>query len=124
MKLTIIGFASAAVILPALPAFAHHSHAMFDFTRTLELNATVTKFEWTNPHSWLHVMAANDKGESVAWAIEMGAPGGLVGRGWRPTSVVPGDKVIVNIYPTKDGSSGGTLRNIKLANGQALGTEF
>jgi hypothetical protein len=124
MKLSILGLASAALLSSAAPALAHHSHAMFDFTKTLELNATVTKFEWTNPHSWLHVMAANEKGETVEYTIEMGAPAALVGRGWRPTLVVPGDKVIVNIYPTKDGSAGGTLRNIKLPDGKAFGTEF
>ena len=124
MKLTTLGLAVFAAALPALPVFAHHSHAMFDFTKTVELNATVTKFEWTNPHSWLHVLVASEKGEPLEYAIEMGAPSALVGRGWRPTTDVPGDKVIVNIYPTKDGSTGGTLRNIKLPDGKAFGTEF
>jgi hypothetical protein len=124
MNRSILALASAVALLSAAPSLAHHSHAMFDFTKTLELNATVTKFEWTNPHSWLHVLVVNEKGEPVEYAIEMGAPAALVGRGWRPTLVVPGDKVIVNIYPTKDGSSGGTLRNIKLPDGKAFGTEF
>src|SRR3954462_5601785 len=124
MKLRILGLASVAAAMFVVPAFAHPSHAMFDFTKTLELSATVTKFEWTNPHSWLHVLVASEKGEPLEYAIEMGAPSALVSKGWRPTTVVPGDKVIVNIYPTKDGSTGGTLRNIKLPDGKAFGTEF
>jgi hypothetical protein len=124
MNLRTFGLAGAALALFAVPALAHHTHAMFDFTRTVELDATVKEFKWTNPHSWLHVMAANARGEMVEYAIEMGAPSGLVGRGWRPTSVVPGDKVRAIIYPTKDGGPGGTLKTVTRPDGSSLGTEF
>ena len=124
MRLTGFGFAGIATALFAVPAFAHHTHAMFDFTRTVELNATVKEFKWTNPHSWLHVMAPNAQGEMVEYAIEMSAPAALVSRGWRPTSVAPGDKVRAIIYPTKDGGSGGTLKTVTRPDGSSLGTEF
>jgi hypothetical protein len=123
MRLTTIGLAGIAASLLALPAFAHHTHAMFDFTRTVELNATVKDFKWTNPHSWLHVTAPNAQGQVVEFTIEMSSPSGLVQRGWTPTTVTPGDKIVLTIYPTKGGGNGGTLKEVKLADGKALGHE-
>jgi hypothetical protein len=124
MRSKALALAGAGFALFTIPAFAHHTHAMFDFTRTVELNGTVKDFKWTNPHSWLHVMAPNARGEMVEYTIEMSSPVSLVGRGWKPTTVVPGDKVLVTIYPTKNGGPGGTLKAAKLADGTALGQEY
>jgi hypothetical protein len=124
MRPKAIAFSGFAIALFTVPAVAHHTHAMFDFTRTVELNGTVKDFKWTNPHSWLHVMAANPRGEMVEYTIEMSAPASLVSRGWKPTTVVPGDKVLITIYPTKNGGNGGTLKAAKLADGTALGQDY
>ena len=42
---------SAALVL-SLPAAAHHSTAMFDFAKTVEVKGTIKQFQWTNPHTW------------------------------------------------------------------------
>lgn len=118
------GLATGVIALFATSTFAHHSHAMFDFTRTVELVGTVTEFQWTNPHSWLRVMAANEQGEMVEYAIEMGAPGALFRRGWRTDTVVAGDEITVSIYPTTNGSNGGTLDSVTLPDGKALVEEY
>jgi hypothetical protein len=47
----------------------------------------------------------------------------LGSRGWKPTTVSPGDKLMVTIYPTKDGGNGGTLKTATFADGTALGHE-
>ena len=39
--------ASAAALLAAVPALAHHSFAMFDQRRIMTLEGTVTEFQWT-----------------------------------------------------------------------------
>jgi hypothetical protein len=123
MRSRTLGLAVVSAALFAVPAFAHHTHAMFDFTQTVELNATVKDFKWTNPHSWLYVMAPNASGQVVQYTIEMSSPSGLVQRGWTPTTVSPGDKILITIYPTKSGGNGGTLKDVKLADGTALGHE-
>jgi hypothetical protein len=117
-----LALAGVAALI-AVPAFAHHTHAMFDFTRTVELNATVKDFKWTNPHSWLYVMAPDASGQVVQYTIEMSSPSGLVQRGWTPSTVSPGDKILLTIYPTKGGGNGGTLKDVKLADGTSLGHE-
>ncbi len=118
---TKIAFGLFAVIATASPALAHHSHVMFDFEKSVEIKGTVKTFKWTNPHSWLHVVAPNAKGQNVEHAIEMGSIAGLVGQGWKPKTVVPGDKVTISIHPMKDGSPGGEIRYIVLPNGNSLG---
>ena len=124
MKRTFFVTTGIAAAMIAVPALAHHSHAMFDFTKKVALEGTVKEFKWTNPHSWLHVMAANERGEIVEFAFEMGAPTGLLSRGWRPNTVAPGDKVTVSFYPTKTGSPGGSLTGIKLPDGTIMGEQY
>jgi len=117
-------YVAAAGLMAALfggPALAHHSFAMFDADKTVDLTGTVKEFQWTNPHSWLQVMVTDEKGQTAEWSLEMGAPGGLARTGWRPKTVVPGDKVTVSIHPLKDGSAGGQLLTVVLPNGTKMG---
>jgi hypothetical protein len=112
---------AALAALFAAPALAHHSHAMFDYESDVELSGTVKEFRWTNPHSWLHLMVESDGGAPVEYAIEMGAPAGLVHQGWEPTSVQPGDVVTISIHPLRNGAPGGEIRYIVLPDGSSLG---
>jgi len=121
MRRKTAGLTGAVIALLAAPALAHHSHAMFDYERAVELAGTVKEFKWTNPHSWMHLIAVNAHGQSVEYAIEMGAPAGLVHQGWRPNTIAPGDKVTVSIHPLRDGTNGGELRYIVLPDGRSLG---
>ena len=120
MRVPSLSLAAVAAALFAAPALAHHSFAMFDADKTVELVGTVKEFQWTNPHSWLQVMVTDAKGETKEWSLEMGSPGGLARNGWRPKTVVSGDKVTVSIHPLKDGSAGGQLLKVKLPDGREL----
>ena len=107
----------------ASAADAHHSFAMFDRARTVTITGEVAKFEWTNPHSWLHVVGSAG-GEPVRqWSIEMTSPNILVYKGWRPNTVKPGDRITVTIYPMRDGSSGGAFLKAVTASGNVLTQE-
>jgi hypothetical protein len=123
MRLRALSLAGVAVALFSAPALAHHSFAMFDADKTVEITGTVKDFQWTNPHSWLQVVVTDDKGQSAEWSLEMGSPGGLARQGWKPKTVAAGDKVTVRIHPLKDGSSGGQLLSVTLPNGQKLGQD-
>ncbi len=116
-----LGIAGLALSLFAVPAFGHHSFAMFDAATTVEYQGTVKEFQWTNPHSWLQVMVEDEQGEAVEWSLEMGSPGGLARNGWRPRTVVPGDEITVSLHPLKDGSPGGQLLTVVLPNGEVMG---
>lgn len=93
----------------AAPALAHHSFAMFDNQKTVTLEGTVKEFQWTNPHTWIQVVVKDAAGREAEWSIEGGSPNGLSRDGWSRTALKPGDKVVLQIHPLKDGSNGGSL---------------
>jgi hypothetical protein len=116
-----IAAAGAAAILAAAPALAHHSGAMFDRSQTKQLIGTVRDFQWTNPHCYIQLLVRSDKGQDQEWSLEMGAPMHLYANGWRPTTVRPGDKISVTIFPLRDGRSGGELQAATAIDGKPLG---
>jgi hypothetical protein len=119
MTRTVFGLAGIAALLAA-PALAHHSFAMFDQTKVLHTSGAVKQFEFVNPHVWLHVSVANDKGEAATWTFEGGSPTQLVRLGWSKDDPKVGDKVDVGFRPMKDGSRGGQFMSAKLPSGQTL----
>ena len=120
MKLKSVWLAGTALILFAVPAVAHHSFAMFDADKTMEVKATVKELEWTNPHSYLVVVATDEQGKTIEWSLETNSPGKLARIGWRANSVTEGDKIMVTFHPLKDGGPGGQLVSVVLPDGMAL----
>jgi hypothetical protein len=121
MKLRTFGLAGIAVAMCAGSALAHHSFAMFDAEKTVNLDGTVKEFQWTNPHAWIMLNVAKDGGEAQQWAIEMNGPGGLARQGWRPKTLTPGMPVKLTIHPLRDGSAGGQFMSIVLPDGTTMG---
>ena len=117
--LALAGF--AAVALAAAPAFAHHSFAMFDSTKNVTLDGTIKEFQWTNPHSWVQIVAKDASGKDVEYSIEGGSPNGLARQGWKRTSLKPGDKAVLVMHPLKDGTAGGSLVTVSVGGVQVGG---
>jgi hypothetical protein len=117
LKTLIAGGALLALggAMAAGPASAHHSYAMFDSATTLTLDGTVVAWDWTNPHSFLEVMANGQH-----WDLEAASPSMLSRQGLTRTSLKPGDKVVVKMHPRRDKSPVGSLQTVELANGQTL----
>jgi len=117
-----LGAVAMMVALCAMPSVrAHHSAAMFDDSKVVELKGVVKELQWTNPHVWLQV-SVDEKGAKKEWSIEAGSPNTLSRTGWRSTSFKPGDQVTVRINPMKDGSAAGNFIGAKFeADGRTLG---
>ncbi len=111
----------ALFLLEAGWAAAHHSSAMFDDEKELTLTGTVTKFEYVNPHSWLHVDVENADGTVTTWGFELDAPPRLRRLGVSPRYWQPGDRIKVVTHPLKDGRPAGSLVGGVTAEGRTFG---
>jgi hypothetical protein len=111
-----------AALLTASSALAHHSFAMFDQSRTVNLQGTVKDFRWTNPHVFIQLLVKTEGGSEVEWSIEMTSPEHLARVGWRPGTLKPGDQVTLGIHPMRDGSAGGQYVSGTGPSGPLIGT--
>jgi hypothetical protein len=100
--------------------WAHHSYAMFDMQRVVEVKGTVKEFRYVNPHSWIVLYTEPAGAAGSELTIEAGGPGYLAKFGWKRESLKPGDKIIASINPLRDGSVGGSLVKVILENGREL----
>src|ERR1700752_1247122 len=106
MRTKILSVVAAAAFLAApVPALAHHSFAAeFDAKKPVKLQGVVTKMEWINPHSWIHIDVKKPDGTVEKWMIEGGAPNALLRRGFSRDSLPIGSEIIVDGYQAKDGA--------------------
>lgn len=113
--------ATAAVALAVGPARAHHSGAMFEDFRTVDLTGTVVRFDYVNPHSWLYVNVAGEDGAVTEWGFELDSPTRLRRIGVSPNYWQEGDRVIVRARPLKDGRPAGFLVGALSDQGKTFG---
>jgi hypothetical protein len=111
-----------AVMLTASPALAHHSFAMFDQSKTIELQGAVKDFRWTNPHVFIQLLVENESGVDEEWSIEMTSPEHLARAGWRPSTLKPGDKLTLSIHPMREGIKGGQYLSGTGSDGPLIGS--
>jgi hypothetical protein len=112
---------AAALLVLAAPLAAHHSAAMFDDTKVVEIKGTVKELQWANPHVWLQVIV-DEKGRQTEWSVEAASPNSLSRQGWRATTFKPGDVVSVRLNPMKDGTPAGNFVGARFeSDGRTLG---
>jgi uncharacterized protein DUF6152 len=101
-------------------AGAHHSAAGIDRSKTVTLVGTVKEFGWRNPHSYMEIDVPNESGQTVTWKVEMTSPAFLIRAGWKSSTLKPGDKVTVKVFPLRDGDPGGLFQSVTLGSGEVL----
>ena len=124
-KLSISFFLAAALVLLAGPIAAHHGTSGYDMEKVITLDGTVTSFNWSNPHCLVHIDVKQSNGDLKDWIIELAAPTLMTRNGWTKDSLKPGDDVIAETHPAKNGAttglSGASTALLKfVVNGHAL----
>jgi hypothetical protein len=112
--------AGAVLGVGASYVLAHHSGAMFDTAKVVEMKATVKELQWSNPHIWIQVVT-DESGTMKEWSLEGGSPNTLSRRGWRSTTFKPGDVVTVRFNPMRDGTAAGAFIGAKFSDGKTIG---
>jgi hypothetical protein len=121
MKTVYAALCGFAAMMIGPSTLAHHSFAMFDIDKTVEIKGTVKEFQFTNPHIWLYVNVPQAGGNPAVWDIEGGSPNAMVRLGIRRDIFKPGDVVTIRLHPRKDGKAGGSLVSATLADGAHFG---
>jgi hypothetical protein len=122
MSIRLAGLASTLLLgVGAQPATAHHSFAAeFDANAPVTLHGTITKLEWINPHSWLHIDVKNPDGTVTPWMIEGATPNTLLRRGFNRDTVKAGTEITIVGYRAKSGANRANGRDLILPDGSRL----
>jgi Family of unknown function (DUF6152) len=119
-RFIVLTILSSSLGLPL--AVAHHSFAMFDQAKLVTLKGTVTEFQWTNPHAFIHLEVPKGDPLGGAWDIELNSPNNLKRQGWNSKTLKPGDQVTIVANPLRDTSKkGGLFGTVTLSDGKVLG---
>ncbi|HET9833399.1 MAG TPA: DUF6152 family protein [Vicinamibacterales bacterium] len=113
--------AVVALACPTAALEAHHAFAAeFDAKQPITLRGTVTRVEWINPHTWIHIDVKSPDGTVVEWMIEGGTPNTLLRNGVDRKSLPAGTEIVVDGYRAKSGLNRANGRDITLADGRKL----
>jgi hypothetical protein len=101
-------------------AYAHHGTEAYAMDKKVTLKGVISQFEWTNPHSQVHLDVTDDKGSVTHWNFESQPPSILNHAGWTKNSLKPGDQATVTFHPVKTGAPVGIVMSVVLADGTEL----
>jgi hypothetical protein len=107
-----------ALLLAGASLSAHHAFsAEFDQEKPVNLEGTLTKADWVNPHAWLYIDVKSPDGKVANWAIEMGPPNALLRRGWKRSSIQVGAVIKVEGFAAKNGKEFANATNVTMPDG-------
>ncbi len=111
----------SAILVVALPSFAHHGAAAYDMSAPVVLKgAVVAQYRWINPHPLIVVDYKDEKGNTQRWTTEMGSTPASELIGWSRTTLKPGDVITIYIWRSKTGATVGRLNKVILADGTVM----
>jgi hypothetical protein len=101
---------------------AHHAQApFFDQNSDVQIDGTVQRFDFRNPHPMLYVEALNAKGERVVWSIQFASVQILIRAGITAAAFTAGERITALGHPSWDREARG-MQGAKITT--ADGREF
>ena len=116
---TIAAAAAVCLMLSMAPGQSHHAvQAQFDVNKVVELNGTLERIDWINPHTYMH-FAVKENDDVKHYAIESLGILGLRRVGIDSKSAFKvGEPFTFTINPSRDGSPTGLLVTLVFPDGR------
>jgi hypothetical protein len=94
---------------------AHHALAgVYDLQTQVVLTGELTKLNFTNPHSSLHLDVKNADGSTTEWILVTASNRVLTRQGVTRSSIKPGDVLKITVLPARNGNPMGFIRSLEL----------
>ena len=115
-----LGLTAILLMIPVV-TYAHHgSIVSYDMKKMVTMDGTVTEFQWRNPHVYILYDVKDAQGNVVTWGAETHSPIVCENQdGWTKSTLKPGDKITIAVYPSKINTPRGLLAKI-VFNGKAI----
>ncbi len=111
----------AGLVIATAPASAHHSPIIFDTDATVVIEGRISRYDWTNPHSYIFVESVDSEGETTEWQFETDSTNILSRNGWTPDTLSPGQLVTVRGNPDRNADRAhAMLISLVMENGAVL----
>ncbi|HZF31702.1 MAG TPA: DUF6152 family protein [Gammaproteobacteria bacterium] len=110
----------SSLLFVATAASAHHGFGTFAMDQDIELAGVITKFDFVNPHSWLHFDVTAADGSKKSYRCEVRSATTLRRSGWTPEMFAAGTKVKINGSPDRVEPTACYVSTITFENGTSL----
>lgn len=122
VRTALFAWVSLAILMICAPMFAHHGNAAYEMSKTISFKATVTRYDYTNPHTTIYFDVTDDKGNVEHWVAETTNPAMLNRVGWSRDTLKAGDQVTLVANPNKVGAKVVFLQKVVFSDGKELST--
>jgi len=109
-------------LMVSAATFAHHGNSAYDMSKLIPMKATITRFEYSNPHAQVYYDVTDDKGNVEHWVAETTNPAMLNRVGWSKETLKPGDQVTLFVNPNRVGAKVTFLQKVAFPDGRELST--
>lgn len=112
-----------AFLIAALstPCLAHHGVAPhYDVTKPVELQGTITRFDFINPHSFVYIATVNAAGAEETWSCELASRSVLERNGLSIDTFRVGEPIVVEGVVARVKPTGCALRVARFPDGSRL----
>jgi DNA/RNA endonuclease YhcR with UshA esterase domain len=110
-----------ALLCATAPLAAHHSWtAEYDAKKPVTIKGTITKVEWTNPHTHFYLESKEEGGTVTTWNFEMASTLALERAGFSRKTLQVGEQVTIAGFGGKVVTTKAVASSITTPDGKPL----